>query len=284
MNSGKVSDLVRKYYAAYESKDRKVVEGLLSDEFRFTSPYDDHIDRATYFRRCWPNSENIRAFHIEKLFENDREAMVHYELEPKSGDPFRNTEHFRLDGNKITSIEVFFGSLPKGGSSAQPQSLSADEGNQKYLCLVYQEDGKLDALSERELDTLVAECVDWVDELEKSGRHIFSAGLQSVHSATTLRKRNGQLSMTDGPFAETKEQLGGFTLFSARDLNEAIQLASRLPVVRLHSVEVRPVLAANAELTDPVDRKIAAALRRNNRDAMQPHNLGMTHASAHRRI
>src|SRR5205823_13383659 len=162
----------------------------------------------------------------------------------------------------------------------QPRALSADEGNQ-YLCLVYQEDGKLDALSERELDTLVAECVGWVDELEKSGRHIFSAGLQSVHSATTLRKRNGQLSMTDGPFAETKVQLGGFTLFSATDLNEAIQLASRLPVVRLHSVEVRPVLAASAELTDPVDRKIAAALRRNNRDAMQPHNLGMTHASAH---
>src|SRR6266550_4296499 len=281
MNSGKVSDLVRKYYAAYESKDRKVVEGLLSDEFRFTSPYDDHIDRATYFRRCWPNSENIRAFHIEKLFENDGEAMVHYELEPKSGDPFRNTEHFRLDGNKIASIEVFFGSLPKGGSSAQPQSLSADEGNQKYLCLVYQEDGKLDALSQRELDTLVAECVVWVDELEKSGRHIYSAGLQSVRSATTLRKRNGQLSMTDGPFAETKEHLGGFTLLRARDLNEAIQLASRLPAARLGSVEVRPVLESIADLADPIDRKIVAALRRNNREAMQPRHPATSRAAAH---
>jgi ketosteroid isomerase-like protein len=281
MNSGKVSDLVRKYYAAYESKDRMVVEGLLSKGFRFTSPYDDHIDRATYFKRCWPNSENIRAFHIETLFENDGETMVHCELEPKSGDPFRNTEHFRFDGNKITSIEVFFGSLPKGVSGGQPQSLSVDEGSQKYLCLVYQEDGKLDALSQRELDTLVAECVVWVDELEKSGRHIYSAELQSVRSATTLRKRNGQLSITDGPFAETKEHLGGFTLLNARDLNEAIQLASRLPAARLGSVEVRPVLESTADLTDPIDRKIAAALRHNHREAIQPRDLSTAHASAH---
>jgi ketosteroid isomerase-like protein len=281
MSIGKVADLVRKYYGAYESKDRKVVEGLLSKDFSFTSPYDDHIDRATYFKKCWPNSENIRAFHIETLFENDTEAMVHYELEPKSGAAFRNTEHFRFEGDKIKEIEVFFGSLPKGDAIAQPREPSAEEGNKKYLCLVYQEDATLDALSQRELDTLVAECVDWVDELEKSGRHIFSAGLQSVHSATTLRKRNGQLSMTDGPFAETKEHLGGFTLFSARDLNEAIQLASRLPVVRLHSVEVRPLLEASADLTDPIDLKIAASLRRNNRDAMQPRHVSDAHATAH---
>src|SRR5207244_5517323 len=98
MNTGKASDLVRKYDAAYEAKDRKVVEALLSDDFRFTSPYDDHIDRATYFKKCWPGSENIRAFHIETLFDNGSEAMVHYELEQKSGDPFRNTEHFRFEG------------------------------------------------------------------------------------------------------------------------------------------------------------------------------------------
>jgi hypothetical protein len=76
--------------------------------------------------------------------------------------------------------------------------------------------------------------------------------------------------MTDGPFAETKEHLGGFTLLRARDLNEAIQLASRLPAARIGSVEVRPVLEATADLTDPSDRKIAAALRRSDREAMQP--------------
>ena len=281
MNAGKISDLVRKYYAAYESKDRKVVEALLSDDFRFTSPYDDHIDRATYFKKCWPNSADIRAFHIETLFESDSEAMVHYELEPKSGDPFRNTERFRFEGNKIKAIEVFFGSLPKD-SIAQPQVLSADEGDNKYLCLVYKDPAKMDALSLNELDTLVAECVVWVDELDKSGRHIYSAGLQSVRSATTLRKRNGQLSMTDGPFAETKEHLGGFTLLRARDLNEAIQLASRLPAARIGSVEVRPVLEATADLTDPNDRKIAAALRRSDREAMQPpRDASRAQATAH---
>ena len=280
MSIGKFADLVRKYYAAYESKDRKVVEGLLSKDFSFTSPYDDHIDRATYFKKCWPNSENIRAFHIETLFENDSEAMVHYELEPKSGAAFRNTEHFRFDDNKIKEIEVFFGSLPNG-ALAQPQALSEDERSKKYLCLVYQDPEKMEALSPSELDTLVAECVDWVDELEKSGRHIFSAGLQSIRSATTLRKRNGQLSMTDGPFAETKEHLGGFTLLSARDLNEAIQLATRLPAARLGSIEVRPVLESTVDLTDPIDRKIAAALRRKNRDAIQPRQVGVTHATAH---
>src|SRR5436305_2813382 len=114
MNTGKASDLVRKYYAAYEAKDRKVVEALLSDDFRFTSPYDDHIDRAAYFERCWPNSENIRAFHVETLLADDREALVQYELEPKSGSAFRNTEHFRFDGDKVKEIEVFSGSLPKG--------------------------------------------------------------------------------------------------------------------------------------------------------------------------
>jgi ketosteroid isomerase-like protein len=278
----KVSELVRKYYAAYESKNRQAVEALLSDDFRFTSPNDDHIDRATYFQKCWPNSETIRAFHIQTLFENDSEAMVHYELEPKSGAPFRNTERFRFDGDKIKAIEVFFGSLPRGASNGQAHSRSAMEGDKKYLCLVYHEIGKLDALSQSELDALVAECVDWVEELQKSGRHIYSAGLQSVSSATTLRKRNGKLSMTDGPFAETKEQLGGFTLFTARDLNEAIQIASSLPVVRLHSVEVRPVLEASAELTDPIDRRIAAALRRSNRDAMQPPDHSAARASTRR--
>ena len=277
MSVGEVSDLVRQYYAAYEAKDRKVVEGLLSKDFRFTSPYDDHIDRATYFKRCWPNSANVRAFHIETLFANDSQAMVHYELEPNAGTAFRNTERFRFDENKIKEIEVFFGSLPKD-SVPRPHAVSADEGNQKYLCLVYQDPGKMEALSQGELDTLVAECVVWVDEIEKSGRHIYSAGLQSVRSATTLRKRNGQLSMTDGPFAETKEHLGGFTLFRARDLNEAIQLASRLPAARLGSVEVRPVLESTADSTDPIDRKVVAALRRNNRDAIQPRDVSMTHA------
>ncbi|HEV3255309.1 MAG TPA: YciI family protein [Gemmataceae bacterium] len=130
----------------------------------------------------------------------------------------------------------------------------------KYICLVYHEENKLDALSQAELDALVGECRAWVLELETGGHHVCSAGLQSVRTATTVRNRNGQLSVTDGPFAETKEFLGGFTILNARDLNEAIQLASKLPAVRLGSVEVRPVLEPDVELTDSVDQKIGAAI------------------------
>ncbi|HEV3085495.1 MAG TPA: YciI family protein [Gemmataceae bacterium] len=132
----------------------------------------------------------------------------------------------------------------------------------KYLCLVYQEENKLNALSQGELDALVGDCIAWTLELEKSGRHIFSAGLQSFRGAATVRDRHGKLTITDGPFAETKEYLGGFTLLSARDLNEAIQLASRLPAARLGSIEVRPILGPDVELTDALDQKIGAAIRR----------------------
>ncbi|HEV3443280.1 MAG TPA: YciI family protein [Gemmataceae bacterium] len=132
----------------------------------------------------------------------------------------------------------------------------------KYLCLVYHEENKLNALSQDELDALVGDCIAWTLELERSGRHIFSAGLQSFRGAATVRDRHGNLSITDGPFAETKEYLGGFTLLSARDLNEAIQLASRLPAARIGSIEVRPILEPDVELTDALDQKIGAAIRR----------------------
>ena len=133
----------------------------------------------------------------------------------------------------------------------------------KYLCLVYQEERKLLALPDAELEALVGECMAWVGDLEKSHRHVLSAGLQSVRSASTVRIREGKLSVTDGPFAETKEFLGGFTLLEARDLNEAIHLASRLPAARVGTVEVRPILEADAPSADVLDRRISAAIRRN---------------------
>lgn len=132
----------------------------------------------------------------------------------------------------------------------------------KYLCLVYHEEQKLAALSQPQMDGLVHACIGWVEELEKCGHHIFSAGLQSVRTATTVRHRDGTLSVSDGPFAETKEFLGGFTLINARDLNEAIQIAAKFPAARLGSMEVRPVLEPDGELTSALDQKIAAAIRR----------------------
>jgi hypothetical protein len=134
----------------------------------------------------------------------------------------------------------------------------------KYICLVYHEESKLNALPQAELEALVGECGAWVEELEKGGHHVFSAGLQSVRAATTVRSRNGKVTTSDGPFAETKEFLGGFTIINARDLNEAIHLASKLPAVRLASIEVRPVLEPDVELTDSLDQKLGAAMRRKN--------------------
>jgi hypothetical protein len=111
----------------------------------------------------------------------------------------------------------------------------------KYLCLAYEEEGKLEALSQAEWDALRQETLDYVDHLARSGRLLVTHALQNVRSATTVRVRQGRLSTTDGPFAETKESLGGFFLIEARDLSEAIQVASRWPSARLGSIEVRPI-------------------------------------------
>ena len=111
----------------------------------------------------------------------------------------------------------------------------------KYLCLAYEEESKLNALSRREWAALRAETLNYVAELEESGYLILAKPLQSVRTAATVRVRSGKVTVTDGPFAETKETLGGFFLIEARDLNEAIQVAAKWPSARLGSIEVRPV-------------------------------------------
>jgi hypothetical protein len=104
----------------------------------------------------------------------------------------------------------------------------------KYLCLVYLEDQKLHAVPDRE-------CQACGDGLRRSGVLVAAEALQPVETATTVRVRNGKLAVTDGPFAETKEQLAGFYLIEARDLNDAIQIAAKIPPAREGSIEVRPV-------------------------------------------
>lgn len=111
----------------------------------------------------------------------------------------------------------------------------------KYLCLAYEEESKLEALSKSAWDALRGETLTYLEELQKNGYIISAEALQSVRTATTVRVRHGKLSITDGPFAETKETLGGFFLINARDLNEAIQVASKWPSARLGSIEVRPI-------------------------------------------
>jgi len=135
----------------------------------------------------------------------------------------------------------------------------------KFACLVYIDDKKQDALSEADLAAIVTECeaaTAWKAELEKGGHYVFSAGLQSVRTASTVRKKGGTASVTDGPFAETKEFLGGFTIIDAKDVDEAMQLVRKLQT-RMLTVEVRPVMEPDAELTDPSDRIIRDAITRN---------------------
>jgi hypothetical protein len=111
----------------------------------------------------------------------------------------------------------------------------------KYLCLAYEEERKLNALSESEWHALREETLSYVEDIRKRGHLVVTHALQSVETATTVRVRNGRLSATDGPFAETKETLGGFFLIEARDLNDAIQMAANWPSARIGSIEVRPI-------------------------------------------
>src|SRR4051812_11589085 len=104
----------------------------------------------------------------------------------------------------------------------------------KYVCLVYMEKEKLHAVPDRE-------CAECGTGLRDRGALIAAEALEPVETATTVRVRNGKMTITDGPFAETKEQLAGFYLLEARDLNEALQLAAKIPPAREGSVEVRPV-------------------------------------------
>jgi hypothetical protein len=111
----------------------------------------------------------------------------------------------------------------------------------KYLCQVYIDEQKLDAIPDSEFESLVGQSLAYDEELRKSGHFITAQALQRVLTASTVRVRKGKMSITDGPFAETKEQLGGFILINANDLNDAIQIASRIPMARWGSIEVRPI-------------------------------------------
>ncbi len=111
----------------------------------------------------------------------------------------------------------------------------------KYLCMIFYDEKKLDALSSHDFDALVDESLAYDEVLRKSGHFIAAQALQPVNAATTVRVRSGGPSVTDGPFAETNEQVGGFILIEAKDLNDAIQVASKIPVARLGGVEVRPI-------------------------------------------
>jgi hypothetical protein len=111
----------------------------------------------------------------------------------------------------------------------------------KYLCLIYDQESTLAAMPKEQFGAFMGEYMTFTQDIIRSGHFKAGEELQPVSTSTTIRIRNGQLSTTDGPFAETKEQLGGFYVIEARDLNEAIQIGARIPSVRTGSIEIRPV-------------------------------------------
>ena len=109
------ADIIRAIFAAYLANDRKRVEDTLADDFRFTSPYDDRIDKPTYFERCWKNADWIERHQLEKIFVDGDAAFVTYKCTAKGGKSFRNTEFFVFAGDRVKSIDVYFGATYQDG-------------------------------------------------------------------------------------------------------------------------------------------------------------------------
>jgi hypothetical protein len=125
---------------------------------------------------------------------------------------------------------------------APAESIPFPEHPMKYLCLIYDSEQVLAKMSKETSDAFMQEYHAFTEDTKAKGHYIAGEALQPVSTATTLRVRNGKLGTTDGPFAETKEQLGGFYMIDAKDLNEAIQVASRIPSAKTGSIEVRPIM------------------------------------------
>jgi ketosteroid isomerase-like protein len=120
-NIGK-AELIRALFAAYLSNDREAVENVLTEDFRFTSPYDDEIDKATYFARCWRNSDWIERHELERIFVEGNGAFVTYRCVAKDGKAFRNTEFFVFEGERIRRIDVYFGASYQDGAFVKQAS------------------------------------------------------------------------------------------------------------------------------------------------------------------
>ena len=111
----------------------------------------------------------------------------------------------------------------------------------KYLVIIYTDPAMLDAMPQQEFDKTMRGCIEHADELKSEGRLIESQQLEAPTTAKTLRRRNNKLTITDGPFAETKEILAGFNLIEAEDMDEAVRIASSFPWAEMGSIEVRPI-------------------------------------------
>src|SRR5688572_9607816 len=138
--------------------------------------------------------------------------------------------------------------------SGPPERLAIDhdvhpylERAMKYLCLIYENEKHLETITPAEGEAIMNEYFTFTEQIRKNGKYVAGEALQQTQTATTVRVRNGKVSTTDGPFAETKEQLGGLYLIDAKDPNDAIQAAAKIPSARLGSIEVRPVMDFSEE-------------------------------------
>ena len=115
------SEIIRALFAAYRSNDRAAVEDAFANDFRFTSPYDDRIDKVTYFTRCWRNTDWIERHELEKILVHDDDAYVTYKYGARGGKSFRNTEFFTFEGDRIKRIDVYFGATYQNGAFVRQQ-------------------------------------------------------------------------------------------------------------------------------------------------------------------
>ena len=116
MTGANNAETIRRIFAAYLANDRTFVENAFSEDFRFTSPYDDAIDKPIYFERCWKNSDWIERHELEQIFVEADEAFVTYRCVAKDGKTFRNTECFVFAGDKVKRIDVYFGAAYDNGA------------------------------------------------------------------------------------------------------------------------------------------------------------------------
>lgn len=116
-----MTEVVQRCFRAYETAERSIIEPLLTPDFTFTSPYDDHIDRATYFQRCWPAAGTFEKFELTQITEDADSCFVMYTGKRKRGSTFHNTERFVFDGEQIAEVEVFFGLPPYAATAVPPE-------------------------------------------------------------------------------------------------------------------------------------------------------------------
>ena len=115
----------------------------------------------------------------------------------------------------------------------------------RYLCLIYDDESKMGTMPKEQMEAMMGEYFAFTEGIKQSGHYVGGEALQPTQTATAVRVRNGKISTTDGPFAETKEQLGGYYLINAKDLNDAIQVAAKIPSARAGSIEIRPIMEFN---------------------------------------